>query len=206
MISANSAASSATSSEIWTGLVAGGITHAISGLGDLVGEEVRTTFLSPRTMPASKVNELIGGPETDVVAIHLGVSGEATGHILLMFKPATAFDLVNMLLDREPGSDCELDELAISTMGEMGNVMGSYFLSALGDTTGVRLMPSPPTVMMDMAGAVIDAAVADIMADTDDILVVETRFGTANQQISGIFLVLPNPRLKEVLLDRWAKQ
>lgn len=206
MTNATSAASAATSSEIWTGLIAGGITHAISGLGDLVGEEVRTTFISPRTLPASQVNELIGGPETDVVAIHLGVKGEATGHILVMFKPATAFELVNMLLDREPGSACELDELALSTMGEMGNVMGAYFLSALGDATGVRLMPSPPTVMMDMAGAVIDAAVADIMGDGDDILVVETRFGTANQQIHGIFLVLPNPQLKEVLLDRWAKQ
>ncbi|MCH7733694.1 MAG: chemotaxis protein CheX [Chloroflexi bacterium] len=206
MTNATSAASAATSSEIWTGLIAGGITHAISGLGDLVGEEVRTTFISPRTLPASQVNELIGGPETDVVAIHLGVKGEATGHILVMFKPATAFELVNMLLDREPGSAYELDELALSTMGEMGNVMGAYFLSALGDATGVRLMPSPPTVMMDMAGAVIDAAVADIMGDGDDILVVETRFGTANQQIHGIFLVLPNPQLKEVLLDRWAKQ
>lgn len=206
MTNATSAASAATSSEIWTGLIAGGITHAISGLGDLVGEEVRTTFISPRTLPASQVNELIGGPETDVVAIHLGVKGEATGHILVMFKPATAFELVNMLLDREPGSAYELDELALSTMGEMGNVMGAYFLSALGDATGVRLMPSPPTVMMDMAGAVIDAAVADIMGDGDDILVVETRFGTANQQIHGIFLVLPNPQFKEVLLDRWAKQ
>ncbi len=206
MTNAISSTSSATSSEIWTGLVAGGITHAISGLSDLVGVEVRTTFLSPRTMPAARVNELIGGPETEVVAIHLGVNGEATGHILLMFKPVTAFDLVNMLLDRKPGSECELDELAISTMGEMGNVMGSYFLTALGDTTGVRLMPSPPTVMMDMAGAVIDAAVADIMADTEDILVVETRFGTANQKIYGIFLVLPNPQLKEVLLDRSVNQ
>ncbi len=206
MTNVTSTASSASSSEIWTGLVAGGITHAISGLGDLVGEEVRTTFISPRTLPASQVNELIGGPETDMVAIHLGVKGDATGHILVLFKPLTAFELVNMLLDREPGSDCELDELALSTMGEMGNVMGAYFLSALGDTTGARLMPSPPTVMMDMAGAVIDAAVADIMADTDDILVVETRFGTASQQISGIFLVLPNPQLKEVLLARWANQ
>lgn len=198
--------SAASSSEIWTGLVAGGITHAISGLGDLVGQEVRTTYISPRTLPASQVNELVGGPETDMVAIHLGVKGDATGHILVMFKPETAFELVNMLLDREPGTECEMDELALSTMGEMGNVMGAYFLSALGDTTGARLMPTPPTVMMDMAGAVIDAAVADIMADSDDILVVDTRFGTANQQIHGIFLVLPNPHLKEVLLDHLAKQ
>ena len=206
MTGANTTTSSARTAEIWTGLVAGGITHAISGLGDLVGEEVRTTFISPRTMPAPEVNELIGGPETDMVAIHLAVKGEATGHILVMFKPETAFDLVNLLLDRPPDTKGELDELSISTMGEMGNVMGAYFLSALGDTTGVQLMPSPPTVMMDMAGAVIDAAVADIMLESDEILVVETRFGTTNQQIHGIFLVLPNPQLKEVLLERWASQ
>ena len=77
MMNATHTASAASASEIWTGLVAGGITHAISGLGDMVGEEVRTTFISPRTMPAAQVTELIGGPETDMVAIHLGVSGEA---------------------------------------------------------------------------------------------------------------------------------
>ena len=193
----------ASPSEAWTGLVAGGITHAISGLSEMVGTHVRTTFISPRSLDAIHLYEIVGDPEAPMVAIHLGVTGEATGHILVLFQPETAFDLVDMLMDQAPGSTTGLDELTVSAMGEMGNIMGAYFLSALGDNTGVTLMPSPPTVMMDMAGAVLDAAVADVLLDSDELLLVETRFGTSDKQIRGVFLVLPNPQLKEVLLKRW---
>ncbi len=169
--------------EVWTGLVAGAITHAISGLSMMVGSEIRTTYLSPKTMDPSRVHELTGGPEADTVAIHLGVAGDATGHILLLFQPATAFELIDLLMGRKVGTTNELGEMEVSVVAEMGNIMGAYFLSAIADTTGSDLRPSPPTVMMDMAAAVIDPAVADVMSQSDEILVVETRFGTTNPQI-----------------------
>jgi chemotaxis protein CheC len=138
-----------------------------------------------------------------MVAIHLGVEGEAAGHIMVAFQPQTAIDLLKLLLGTDSNFDEGLSELEVSAMGEMGNIMGAYFLSALGDTTNVELRPTPPTVMMDRAAAVIDAAVADLMLYADDVLVVDTRFGTTDKQIRGVFLVLPNPELKAVLLDKW---
>ncbi len=192
--------STASPTEVWTGLVAGGITHAISGLSEMVGTQVRTTFISPRALDAVHLYEVVGDPESTMVAIHLGVTGKATGHILVLFQPETAFDLVDLLMDQPPGTTSSLDEMTVSVMGEMGNIMGAYFLTALSDNTGAALMPSPPTVLMDMAGAVLDAAVADVLLDSDELLLVETRFGTSDKQIRGVFLILPNPQLKEILL------
>ena len=192
--------------QVWTGLVAGGITHAISGLSEMVGQPVRTTFLAPRILPASQVSSLVGDPEDQMVAIHIGVEGDASGHIMVVFQPQTAIDLLKLLLGTDSSFEEGLSELEISAMGEMGNIMGAYFLSALGDATGVKLRPTPPTVMMDMAAAVIDAAVADLMIHADDVLVVDTRFGTTDKQIRGVFLVLPNPELKALLLDKWQDQ
>ncbi len=192
--------------QVWTGLVAGGITHAISGLSEMVGQPVRTTFLAPRLIPAGQVSSLVGEPEDQMVAIHIGVEGDASGHIMVAFQPQTAIDLLKLLLGTDSNFDEGLSEMEVSAMGEMGNIMGAYFLSALGDTTNIELRPTPPTVMMDMAAAVIDAAVADLMVYADDVLVVDTRFGTADKQIRGVFLVLPNPELKAVLLDKWQDQ
>jgi chemotaxis protein CheC len=83
-----------------------------------------------------------------------------------------------------------------STLGEMGNIMGSFFLNFISDTTGNRFQPSPPAVMMDMAGAVLDAALADVLAYSDDTYIVETVFGTNDRQVSGTFLVIPSPELE----------
>jgi len=76
-------------------------------------------------------------------------------------------------------------------MGEMGNITGSYFLNALADATDMSLTHSPPAVMIDMASAILDVALTPIMMEQDDVLVVQTTFGTTNRQMDGVFLVMP---------------
>ena len=49
--------------------------------------------------------------------------------------------------------------------------------------------------MMDMAGAVIDAVIADIMVFSNEVVVVETEFGTEERRVHGTFLVMPSPTL-----------
>ena len=105
-------------------------------------------------------------------------------------------------MGQPPGTTTDLDEMEESAMGEVGNIMGSFFLNALSDATGLMLQPSPPAVMMDMAGAILDVALADILGDSDDALVVETSFSTEDRQIEGTLLVMPSPDLLRVLQER----
>ena len=61
------------------------------------------------------------------------------------------------------------------------------------------LMPSPPAVITDMVGSILDVALADILQESDDALVVEAIFSTEGQEITGNFLVLPNPEFLKQL-------
>ena len=88
-----------------------------------------------------------------------------------------------------------------SALGEVGNIMGSFFLNALSDATNSSFLPSPPAVMMDMAGAILDVALADIIQESDHALVVETSFCTEDRQIEGTLLIMPSPDLLRVLLE-----
>ena len=88
----------------------------------------------------------------------------------------------------------------------MGNIMGSFFLNSLADATGLNLNPSPPAVMMDMVGAVLDVALGDIMQETDEALIVEATFGTSDRQINGTFLVMPSVSMQKALLEHWVAQ
>ena len=53
------------------------------------------------------------------------------------------------------GETQELGGMEASTLGEMGNVTASASMNSLADSTGLRLMPSIPTVMEDMAGSLM---------------------------------------------------
>jgi chemotaxis protein CheY-P-specific phosphatase CheC len=54
--------------------------------------------------------------------------------------------------------------------------------------------------MVDMAGAILDIALSDIMQRQDEILVVRTTFGTSNSQVDGTFLVMPTMEFLQAIL------
>lgn len=185
----------------WTQLVFEGINSSISGLSEMVGQEVRVTSLDPRQQDAGKVHDLLGGPETMIIGVYLGIQGTAPGQLLLAFEPDTAFKLIDMLMTQPEGTTTEIGEMEESVLGEMGNLMGAFFLTVLGDNTEGQFMPTPPLIINDMAGAVIDAILAQMMLEADDVMAVETRFGTADMEIKGAFLVLPSSGLVDLAVD-----
>ncbi len=135
-----------------------------------------------------------------VLGIYLNVEGDATGHLMLVHDPAMAYSLIDMQMGLPTGTTQQLDEMERSIMGEMGNITGSFFLNALADATEMTLSISPPSVMVDMAGAILGIALADIMREQDEVLVVRTTFGTANRQVDGNFLVMPTMEFLRAIL------
>ena len=180
-----------------------GSTNAISGLSQMVGQEVRADYFTTKQVLISDIPELVGGREALAVAVYLAVNGCARGHVFLMYKPEMALELVDLLLGDPPGTATRLDEMEESALAEMGNIMAYFFLNVLADATDLDFKPSPPAVMMDMAGAILDVALADILQDSDTALVVEASFSTDSHNIKGTFLVLPTPDLLRALLDNW---
>ena len=194
---------SPTEHETWSRLVSQGISRSVAGLMEMVGTEVVITRLDPpRRIAMKDVPDLIGGAEAMTVAVYLRVSGCATGHMLLVFQPETAFELVDMLLDLAPGTTTDLGDMERSAIGEMGNIMGSFFLNALADSTNLPLMPSPPAVMMDMAGSILNSALVEIFMVSEDLLVVDTVFGTKDRQLNGTFLMMPSEDLVTAMVKR----
>lgn len=191
----------AVQADNWKDLVAIGLKNSVSGLAGMVNQEIEVGSLRAKRINIAEAANLLGGPETPTAAIYLTVTGSATGHLVVVYNPETAYQLVDMVMGDPVGTTSAFGEMEISVLGEVGNVMGAFFLSALADHTGLDLRVSPPAVMMDMAGAILDAALSEIAMETDQALVVETDFGTTDRQMAGTFLVMPSPDLQQVLLS-----
>jgi len=174
-------------------LISSGVKSAVVGLSQMAGQDIKVIGVSIKKVPVKDISDLFGGPEALIIVVYLEISGNSNGHMVLVYKPEVAFDLVDLLLGQPTGTTKELSDMERSALGEVGNVMGSFFLNYLADTTGQRLLPSPPAVMMDMAGAVLDATLANILAYSDETYAMEAMFGTSDRQVAGTFLVLPEP-------------
>jgi chemotaxis protein CheC len=167
----------------------------------MVGQEVKVTSLDPRQQDTGRVNGILGGPETIIAGIYLGIEGTAPGQLLLAFEPTTAYRLIDMLMMQPEGTTTGIGEMEESVLGEMGNVMGAFFLTVLGDNTDGQFLPTPPLVINDMAGSVVDAILAQMMLDADDVFAVETKFGADGMEIEGAFLGLPSDALVSIALQ-----
>ena len=184
----------------WADLVALGTRNAMSGLSQMIGCEIDVVELALRRVPVTAISQAFGGPDTEVVGIYLTVSGSADGHLMLMYEPKIALAFVDLLMGEPANTTTSLTEMGRSALGEMGNIIGAFFLSAIADATDLSLSPSPPEVMMDMAGALLDVVSADILLTQDDTLLAETTFRAQGRDVSGVFMVMPSEDLLATLM------
>jgi chemotaxis protein CheC len=196
MVSKNNLQEMVSGSQEMQAIFGGGVNNAVIGLSQMAGQEIKIANINVKKIMVKDIPGLFGGPETLIIAVYLEISGQSNGHMVVVYDPKVAFDLVDLLLGQACGTTKELSDMERSTLGEMGNIMGSFFLNYISDTTGNRFQPSPPAVMMDMAGAVLDAALANVLASCDSTYIVETVFGTNDRQVAGTFMVIPDPDME----------
>jgi chemotaxis protein CheC len=93
-----------------------------------------------------------------------------------------------------------------SALGEVANITGSFFLSALSDATSLFMQPSPPALIMDMIGAALDVPLAELALSAHDALIIDTLFISDESRIKGIFLVLPDTGSTRLFVERLSGQ
>jgi chemotaxis protein CheC len=196
MVSKNNLQEMLSGSQEMKAIFGGGVNNALIGLSQMAGQEIKIADMNVKKVLVKDIPGLFGGAEALIIAVYLEISGQSNGHMVVVYEPQVAFDLVDLLLGQACGTTKELSDMEKSTLGEMGNIMGSFFLNYISDSTGNRFQPSPPAVMMDMAGAVLDAALSNVLARCDSTYIVETAFGTNDRQVSGTFMVIPDPDME----------
>ena len=186
----------------WDSLVRRAVENSISGLTDMAGSRIAVTDLSSETVDVTQIPTRLGGAEKLTVGILLAVEEEPGFHMALLHSREAAFAIIDILLGQEVGTSTELGELELSTLGEMGNIMASFFLNTMGDETGIQLMTTPPTVQEDMVGAVLDYILAEIMMESDEVDLLQTRYGTEHAQVDGTFVVIPSNAFRELAFQK----
>ncbi len=158
---------------------------------------------------------LAGGAEAVVVGIYVGITGALTGHALLILPPDGARRLARVLLDdlapvngdgRGDGTaggadDLEFDPLEMSALQEVGNVTIGAFLNEVGIHLYEAVHPTVPQSIVEMAGAILQTVLADVLEETDDVLAAQTTFVEGGRQVDGALLVLPRQGSLPALVD-----
>ncbi|MEI7743846.1 MAG: hypothetical protein WCK58_08870 [Chloroflexota bacterium] len=168
-------------------------------LAEMSGQEIHVVATEVARTSSRHVIEAAGGAGTIVVGIYLGITGSLTGHAVLIFSPEGAHRLAGILLEGfaelSPVWDDQVaptfNDLELSALQEVGNVTVAAFLNEVGRHLDAPCSPTVPIAITDMAGAILDAILADLTVETDEVLAAKTSFINGGDTIEGAVLVLP---------------
>ncbi len=176
-----------------------GAGNAVTSLAKMIDKKVDMAVPKVKIMGFDKVSQILGGEEIIVVGILLSVTGDLTGNMMFILDNYAARQLVNILLGSDSTS-LQFDEMELSALKEIGNILTGSYLNALSGLTNLRILPSIPELAIDMAGAILSVPAIEFGKVGDSVLYIETEFSEGITKVFGDFLLIPDVDSYEVLL------
>ena len=179
-----------------------GMDHAATALSQLMKRDIHLKVSRLLAMDVAHVPEFLGGTQLKVVGVYLKILGDARGNIMMVFTRENAIRMLDSLLSRDKPRGALLSELELSALKEVGNILASAYLNAVGDRLKMTLIPSVPVLSFDMAGAVLDSVLSE-QGETGNLsLMIETEFSEDNDTFSGHFFLLPDHASIDAVLSK----
>ena len=179
-----------------------GAAHAATALSQMIGGTIMISVPTINVALLEDVPPQVAEPDEPVAAVLMHMMGDLTGRTLLVFPRRTALRLAELLLHRQTESR-EFTEMEQSAIKEAGNILSSAYMNALSDFMGMMLLPSPPSLAVDMSNAVLTTAYLQFGSDGDLVFCVESQF-LMNKEVDtplrGYFLLLPDPASLDAIL------
>ena len=170
-----------------------GAGHAATALSQMVGETIMITVPTINISRLEEVPVQLTDPDEPVAAVLMHMMGDLTGRTLLVFPKRSAVRLASRLL-KQKQSEQALSEMGQSAIKEAGNILSSAYMNALSDFMGMLLLPSPPSLAVDMSEAVLTTTYLQFGTDRDYVVCVESEFviDDTSEPLRGFFLLLPD--------------
>src|SRR5919112_5504153 len=164
-----------------------GAGHAATALSGMTNKTIMITVPRVFVRPLEEACDLVGSPDAVVAAVLMHMMGDLTGRAMVLFPQRSAYTICDFLFRRPVGATVTLGEMEQSGLKEAGHILASAYLNALSDFMGMMLIPSVPSLVIDLSGAVLTTAHLNFGHDRDYVFCVETSFRIegANEPLGG---------------------
>ncbi len=175
--------------------------HAATALSQLTGSTIMITVPTIHITRLEDVPLQLGDGEEPVAAVLMHVMGDLTGRTLLVFPQQTALRMAQLVL-RRPGAAAAFGPLEQSAIKEAANILAGAYMNALSEFMGLMLLPSPPSLAVDMSAAVLTTAHLQFATEHEYVFCVESEFlmDESGARFRGVFLLLPDPASLHAIL------
>jgi two-component system chemotaxis sensor kinase CheA len=182
-----------------------GAIQASLSLSQMTNQEIRVSFPESRVVAIKDVAEIMGGEECTVGGMYVGIQGDISAGILLVIPENNLLIFDDLLHGRPAGTTTKVEDVDLSGITEMGNILASCFINAMADAAHLQVSPEVPEISVDMCLPVIDSVLARFNQPGDTILLTEASiYGGGMENVGCHQILFLEPDSLQRLMDALA--
>ena len=181
-----------------------GAGHAATALSMLLSRTVSIHVPCAKVCDYNEICDILHGPENVVAGLLVGISADIKGFILLVLDEKDALKLTRTIVGdiTDNMSDQEREEINMSALKEVANILIGSYISAISEMTGLTIDASVPDLVFDMAGAVMNLLAVAYGEFGDQVLFMETEFSDQEERLLGHFFLVPDVESYRTLTEK----
>ena len=176
-----------------------GAGNATTAIASMLSIRVNMNVPKVELLEVSKLGASICPEDESIVGILMEIKMDIEGSMMFLMRLDSAQYLVNKLMMRDSEYKAEFDEMDLSALKEIGNIIAGSYLSALSAMTNLVISPSIPYLAVDMAASVLSVPAIEFGQYGDHALLIETEFGD-DFMINGYFILMPEQESYDKIL------
>ena len=170
-----------------------GAAHAATTLSQMIGSTVQMSVPGIKAVDIADLGKYMGEESAAMVAFELQGEIQHGGFIIFYITRDSAIRLTNTMLGLTD-MNRPLNEMDESALLEVGNIMVSAFLDATAELLGFVMLPSPPSMTIDMAHAAMSTLIAGLGEDIDEVLLFSTELTCDEHKIDSDIIMMPESK------------
>jgi chemotaxis protein CheC len=180
-----------------------GASHASTALTNLIKRDVMIDVPDCFVCKVEHLPDAFGDKNKRVVSAYFDVIGPKTGHIIMILPVDMSMILTDMITGNEHIQGREFNDDDREMAAEIGNILVSAYLSSISDFANVMLLPSPPSMAIDIMGAIMEMPAQMAAQNYDHVVVIKTEFKYEGDSFPGFMLYIPDPVTQNILMNKF---
>lgn len=179
-----------------------GTGNAATALSGLLSEQVRMTVPEIDIKGFNEAIEVLGEPEDVIAAVMVRMSEDVEGIMLFILRLEFVNEILDSILGKRIEDYSELEEMEISALTEVGNIMISSYTNALSGLAGMNIALSVPAIAVNMLGGILAVPMAEMGYETDKLMMINGKLIIRDQKHDSTILMLPNIESLNKLMEK----
>ncbi|MFX1383869.1 MAG: chemotaxis protein CheC [Promethearchaeota archaeon] len=173
--------------------------NAITALSRLINKRIDVDLTDVGIISFKDLHKQFGGKSEVVCGIFSHIKKPSQSTILQVFELKPLMTLVKDLAGEDSNIDPskikqkqDLDDFAISTVVEVGNILAGHYASSLADLMEQRISIEVPEFTMSKAGELGEFLSQEVSSLSEYVILIKTAMNVVDLKMTGFFFFIPD--------------